>query len=255
VAVRLANLRPARVETRGIARMPPIPLFDVRDRLCNRESKWSSTDRLVALAIADHMDRTGRSWPSIRRLADWTCLAPRTVERAVERLCGAEGPFLRTPGGSAAGAHGRPTSEYQLRPTPVTESGVFSTTPVAKSGVTPGTVTGDPRHRVARPPSHGRTEGPIEGTTEGNNPTPTLPFKGKGAVEKSAETRAVDSVIRAVGSVLPGLASEAEVQRKIARRVRAVGVERALAEVRRWTADTDLPTWILPKRVLERRAL
>jgi hypothetical protein len=76
----------------------------IRDEVTRQGAPWSPTDRLVALAIADHLNPDGKAWPSLARLCDWTGLSRAAVKVAIKRLCGAsDGVFSLTPGGSLPG--------------------------------------------------------------------------------------------------------------------------------------------------------
>ncbi len=76
----------------------------VRDVVTGEASTWGHVDRLVALAIADHLGVNATAWPSRKRLATWTGLSVSTIKASVRRL--SEGPariFDLEPGGSAPG--------------------------------------------------------------------------------------------------------------------------------------------------------
>lgn len=76
----------------------------VRDRVTGEASTLGHVDRLVALAIADHLGANAMAWPSRKRLATWTGLGETAIKAAIRRLC--EGPariFDLKPGGSEPG--------------------------------------------------------------------------------------------------------------------------------------------------------
>lgn len=76
----------------------------VRDRVTGEASTWAHVDRLVALAIADHLGANAMAWPSRKRLATWTGLGETAIKAAIRRLC--DGPariFDLEPGGSEPG--------------------------------------------------------------------------------------------------------------------------------------------------------
>jgi len=91
------------------------PLVRVIRAVCRKGSPFSSVERLVALAIASHMDRAGsKAWPSVRRIREWSGLGRTAVRSAVRRLAGKRGLFLRGPGGARPGSrYESPT--YELR--------------------------------------------------------------------------------------------------------------------------------------------
>ena len=91
------------------------PLVRVIRAVCYEGSPFSLVERLVALAIAAHMNRAGESWPSHRCLAGWTRASERAVRRAVHRLCGENGLFETVVGGARKGARYAST-RYRLRP-------------------------------------------------------------------------------------------------------------------------------------------
>lgn len=132
------------------------PLFAVRDRVTAPESPWSPVERLVALALADHMDADGVCWPSQRALATWTGLGLRAVQAALARLTAPAGLFDEETGGSRRGER-RSVSRYRLR----------TVAPRAAVTIAPdATVRGSTvAPRAARPSHHVRPEG----TNEGNN--------------------------------------------------------------------------------------
>jgi hypothetical protein len=147
---------------------PRIPLFVVKDLVTARGSPWTPPQRLVALAIADHMNQTGECWPSARALATWTGLHRLTVLKIIESLSG-DGPlaiFDLDRGGSRRGSK-RTSNVYHLK----------ATLPVVRNDQSPGTtgnqerpvVHGNLTGRPERPllVVHGYTEGPIEGPKKG----------------------------------------------------------------------------------------
>jgi len=48
--------------------------------------EWPSGTRLVALALADHVNADAEAWPTIQRLAWMTNLDRRTVQRHLRRI-------------------------------------------------------------------------------------------------------------------------------------------------------------------------
>jgi hypothetical protein len=76
----------------------------VKAQVSAQGSPWTPTERLVALAIADHLGAAGSAWPSRRRLAQWTGLGDGSIKRALRRLCsGSSRLFDVEPGGSTPG--------------------------------------------------------------------------------------------------------------------------------------------------------
>lgn len=110
----------------------------------------SPTDKLVLIALADHANHDGASWPSIARLCLFTALSERTVRTALRRL-EADG-LLQT-----VVEHGR-TNRYKL--TPATTA--------------PGDSCPPPRHLSPPTPAGAAPEPPIT-TNEPSSP----PVKGK----------------------------------------------------------------------------
>lgn len=81
-----------------------LPLLLVRDAVTGHDSERSPVERLVALAIADHMGTKDTSWPSYARLAAWTGLGMTAVRAAVATLCtGPDAVFYRVEGGARPG--------------------------------------------------------------------------------------------------------------------------------------------------------
>ncbi len=90
-----------------------LPLFVVREAVIAARSPWSSTERLIALLIAGFMDKKGHGWPSVGLLSEQSRYGRRTVQRALARLCGPGGLFIKRQGGSTRGGRRR-ASEYHL---------------------------------------------------------------------------------------------------------------------------------------------
>lgn len=115
------------VVRRGLAWGPALsrlPLFAVRDRILEAgppPAGYSPTQRLVALAIADHMGDKAEAYPSRRALEAWTGLGHTAVVEALRVLCPGEsdppsGPkalFKRTRGGALKGSR-YTANTYQL---------------------------------------------------------------------------------------------------------------------------------------------
>jgi hypothetical protein len=78
-------------------------------RRSERRKRLGSNERLVALILASHCDRSASCWISVRQLAIETGLSEATVKRALRTLCSTEGLFDRT------GARGRHAKTYTLR--------------------------------------------------------------------------------------------------------------------------------------------
>ena len=47
----------------------------------------SSSEKLVAIVLANYADDKGRAWPSQKTISEQTCLTPRTVRAALVSLC------------------------------------------------------------------------------------------------------------------------------------------------------------------------
>ncbi|WP_300573522.1 helix-turn-helix domain-containing protein [Phenylobacterium sp.] len=47
----------------------------------------SSSEKLVAIVLANYADEKGRAWPSQKTISEQTCLTPRTVRAALVSLC------------------------------------------------------------------------------------------------------------------------------------------------------------------------
>ena len=78
-----------------MSRLRPVPLPAILGEISMSIEAlnwaWSVPDvspaqKLVLLALANYADERGRCWPSIRTVSDRTCLARRTVSRALETL-------------------------------------------------------------------------------------------------------------------------------------------------------------------------
>jgi hypothetical protein len=59
----------------------------VKDVITREGSAYTSSERLVALAIADHLNAEGVAWPSFARLTQWTGLKDSAIKVAVRSLC------------------------------------------------------------------------------------------------------------------------------------------------------------------------
>ena len=162
------------------AARPRSALFRVRDVVTAAGSRYLPVERLVALALADHMNGTsGEAWPSVRTLATWAGVHDATVKRVLRVLCGAGEPsraavgavalFDHVPGGSPAGGK-RQSSTYRLKatlPTPGAQSD-------RSHGATGRTTRHDRVHGAPRPGAQGDVTGCTthyrrddEGTIEG----------------------------------------------------------------------------------------
>jgi hypothetical protein len=51
-----------------------------------RVSELSQTQKMICVAIADHMDRTGVSFPSVARIARYASVSDRTVRRELSKI-------------------------------------------------------------------------------------------------------------------------------------------------------------------------
>lgn len=80
-----------------------LALFRVRDIVTAADSPYSSTERLVALCIADFMGPAGSSWPSRGVIEEWTGLGHSAVSKALRTLCGDGGLFELRRGGARPG--------------------------------------------------------------------------------------------------------------------------------------------------------
>jgi hypothetical protein len=149
----------------------------VKDLVTVEGSRFNTNERIVALAIGDHLSDTGEAWPSVRALAAWTGLCTRSVERCVLSLTGPAGIFDLVPGGSVAGGQRR-ANTYRLRP-PTTDSQSVVNAPNHRPTVggrntsraiqTTDSQSEDPRQTVGGPPTISRSqlliERPIERPT------------------------------------------------------------------------------------------
>ncbi|MCM2256575.1 MAG: hypothetical protein NDJ94_13005 [Vicinamibacteria bacterium] len=90
----------------------------VRDIVTAKGSCCRHVDRLVALAIADHLGASGTAWPSLARLSTWTGLGQTAIKAAIHRLCqGPERIFDLEPGGSMPG-QARRANRYRIAARP-----------------------------------------------------------------------------------------------------------------------------------------
>jgi hypothetical protein len=60
----------------------------VKDVVTREGSAYSAIERLVAIALADHLNQDGIAWPSVARLQAWTGLGETSVKAALKALCG-----------------------------------------------------------------------------------------------------------------------------------------------------------------------
>lgn len=104
----------------------------------------SPTDKLVLIALADHANHDGASWPSIARLCLFTALSERTVRTALRRL-EADG-LLQT-----VTENGR-TNRYKLTPA-TTAPGDSCPPPRQLSPPTPAAPAPKPPITTNEPPS------------------------------------------------------------------------------------------------------
>ena len=131
---------------------PPAPVTAIGYfaivRAVRASARLTSTERLVLLTIAGHLDNaTATAAVGIPRLAAETAFTTRTIERTVAALVAA-GWLTRA---SAASRWG--TNVYQV--TPVAED-VRAAGPRRLHGRgTPDTGSGHPRHRIGAPPDTG----------------------------------------------------------------------------------------------------
>jgi hypothetical protein len=105
--------------------MSKAPIFTVRDVVTARGAPYKPVERLVALAIADHMGSgdAPAAWPSIRTIAVWTGLHRATVVRALEVLCKGPGALFELVAGGSPLGGARASNTYRLRAAvPVAES-------------------------------------------------------------------------------------------------------------------------------------
>lgn len=191
-------------------------LFRVRDLVTAPESKWLPSERHMALAIADHMNKGEECFPGVRALAAWTGYNRTTVIRLLRVICGAgpKGIFERMPGSSTAGGKRTPTHYYLKASLPVAGRDRLRS-------ATGGTTHTDRSHGASRPVAPrtptGRTthteqtnEQTIEGTKEQTNGAAavaaaagltlvTLPAK-----DPTWNQRAVAVVTERYGGTAPG---------------------------------------------------
>ena len=145
------------------------PAYHERSRVIFRAPDLTANQRLILLAVSDHLSRNGEAcWPSLPRLCEMTALSDRTIQRqlrpleergvvTVERSTGLANRYqiafdrLTAPAPTPDTVTGVPESN-----TPDTVTGVLEDPRHADGGPpterhpTPVTVTGDPRHSDAR---------------------------------------------------------------------------------------------------------
>lgn len=143
-------------------------------------STATGTQRLVLLAIADH-DGEGGAWPSVERLARWSAVGDRAVQKAIRALeaLGELEVLPRAGGLSTTPDHMRPNlyrivlacpptcdGTAQHRPRPVDNTPRPTVHPLSDGTGAP------PSHGSPLPPSHGSPEPSIEPVQE---PSPQPP--------------------------------------------------------------------------------
>lgn len=69
------------------SKRPLSPSFRVKDYILSADCPLKMNERLVALAVADRMGRSGVSWPGYADLTARTGIPRRTVVRCMEALC------------------------------------------------------------------------------------------------------------------------------------------------------------------------
>ena len=147
-------------QTRPEVRRPIIEIVSIMrstgSRRSERRKRLGSNERLVALILASHCDRSASCWISVRQLAIETGLSEATVKRALRTLCSAEGLFDRT------GARGRHAKTYTLRQPGLCEPA--QTEPVVESDLDdlepaqadPQPAHCEPRHKDEQTPEQTR---------------------------------------------------------------------------------------------------
>lgn len=109
-------------------------LFAWRDAVFSACGPETSTERLVAAALAQHMDAAGGScFPSVSRLAEETSLSRRTVQRALRSL--EESGWIREAGWETHQTAGGPQRTKVFRAAvPTSSDGGDTVTPPSSKG-------------------------------------------------------------------------------------------------------------------------
>src|SRR5262245_2748155 len=88
-----------------------------------RDSELDQVAKLVGFTLSTYMDAKGRCWPAKETLARACGMSKRTIDRAVNRLEGAELVQVSR-------SLGRSSNSYQAHPTPSGVTGFSSSNPV-----------------------------------------------------------------------------------------------------------------------------
>ena len=94
---------------------PLSPFIRVSKRVLNKRADYSSSERLVALAVADRFDSTGLCFMGINDIVARTGLGRSTVKNSLRELCNGKNPqFARTLSSFTKGRSHRFCYEYRI---------------------------------------------------------------------------------------------------------------------------------------------
>jgi hypothetical protein len=204
----------------------------VKDIVTREGSAYTAIERLVAIAVADHLNAEGVCWPSIARLGAWTGLGRTAIRAALKVLCsGSRALFDQTP----SAGHG--SSTYRLRDDAdrvATRPG-SPDDPVGRRSA-PGrhtTGTGSPR-------DHGTPNRTPQELPNGNTPPSPRTSAGGAALERAVATGKLLVVLHELEAYQIHRNGRAERRwRKWAReQLKSLGVKRG-ADVVQEQADRD----------------
>ena len=202
----------------------------VKDLVTAPASTYTSVERLVAMAIGDHLNADGVAWPSLPRLEAWTGLSHRSVQVAIAGLCsGPRALFKRD-----RGVRWRESCTYTLAADGVQEMHPLMGAGDAPQKGAPDAPLDDGVHDVPRRVHQVREKGAggAPGTpyrTPNRTPTPPNPLATRGGARRETTRRleAADRLWRSLG---------ARVSRKDRRQLKAL--------IRDGQSDGEIAAWI-----------